>query len=122
MPQAIDDFTIILPELTDVLTGEVKIYHGFDQLWRMVEHYKMTAPLAIRVIDSKARCVRTIRGNHHPTNGWQLAEVTPSAESVLGDEVEFPLTINTQDAKGNILKMKLQVAGNEAAKGHLDRT
>lgn len=122
MSHAIDDFTIILPELTDVLTGEVKIYHGLDQLWRMVERYKMTAPLAIRVIDNKARCVRTIRGNHRPTTGWELAEVTPSAESVLGDEVEFPLTINTQDAKGNILKMKLQVAGNEAAKGHLDRT
>lgn len=122
MPQGIDDFTIILPELTDVVTGELKIYHGLDQLWRMVEHYKMTAPLAIRVIDNKARCVRTIRGNHQPTNGWQLEEVTPSAESVLGAEVEFPLTINAQDAKGNILKMKLQVAGNEAAKGHLDRT
>lgn len=53
MPQGIDDFTIILPELTDVVTGELKIYHGLDQLWRMVEHYKMTAPVAIRVIDNR---------------------------------------------------------------------
>jgi hypothetical protein len=102
-------FTIILPELTDVVTGELKIYDGLDQLWRMVEHYKMAAPLAIRVIDNRARCAR---GNHHPTTGWQLADDTPSVKQVPGDEVEFPLTINTQDAKGNILKMKLQVAGS----------
>jgi hypothetical protein len=122
MPQAIDDFTIILPELTDVLRGELNIYHGLDQLWRMVEHYKMTAPLAIRVVDNKARCVRTIRGNHDPTTGWQLEEESSSLKPPFGDEVEFPLTMNTQDAKGNVLKMKLQFAGNEAAKGHLDRT
>jgi hypothetical protein len=105
-------FTIILPELTDVVTGELKIYDRLDQLWRMVEHYKMAAPLAIRVIDNRARCVRTIRVNHHPTAGWQLADDTPSVKQAPGDEVEFPLTINTQDAKGNILKMKLQVAGS----------
>ena len=109
MSQAIDDFTIILPEFSDVLTGELKIYHGLDQLWRMVEHYKMTAPLAIRVIDNKARCVRTIRGNHQPTTGWQLEESSP-LKPPFGDEVEFPLTINTQDTKGNILKMRLQLA------------
>ena len=110
MPQAIDDFTIILPEFTDVLTGEVEIYHGLDQLWRMVEHYKMTAPLAIRVIDNKARCVRTIRGNHDSTTGWQLEEESSALRSAFEDEVEFPLTINTQDTKGNILKMRLQLA------------
>ena len=110
MPQTIDDFTIVLPELSDVLTGELKIYHGFDQLWRMVEHYKMAAPLAIRVIDNKARCVRTIRGNHHPATGWQLEEESSSLKPPFGDEVEFPLTMNTQDAKGNVLKMRLQLA------------
>ena len=112
MPQAIDDFTIILPEFTDVLTGELKIYHGLDQLWRMVEHYKMTAPLTIRVIDNKARCVRTIRGNHHPTTGWRLEEESSPSKPPFGDEVEFPLTMNTQDAKGNVLKMRLQLAVN----------
>ena len=112
MSQAIDDFTIILPELTDMVTGELKIYEGLAQLWRMVEHYKMTAPLAIRVIDNKAKCVRAIRGNHHPITGWQLADDTPSVKPVPDEEVEFPLTINTQDAKGNILKMKAQFAGS----------
>ena len=110
MPQAIDDFTIVLPELTDMVTCELKIYDGLAQLWRMVEHYKMTAPLVIRVIDNKARCVRTIRAHHHPTSGWQLADDTLKAAP--GDEVEFPLTINTQDAKGNTLKMKLRLAGS----------
>jgi len=112
MPQAIDDFTIILPPSTDAVTGELEIYEGLDRLWRMVEHYKMTAPLAIRVIDNRARCVRTIRGDHHPATGWQLAEDRPSAKPAAGDEIEFPLTINTQDAKGNILKMKLQLVSS----------
>ena len=112
MAQAINDFTIILPESNDVIRGDLKIYDGLDQLWRMVEHYKMTAPLAIRVIDNKARCVRTIRGNHDAITGWHLADDTPSVKFALGDEVELPLTINTQDAKGNTLKMKVQLAGN----------
>jgi hypothetical protein len=111
MPQAIDDFTIVLPELTDMVTGELKIYDGLDQLWRMVEHYQMTTPLSIRVIDNRARCVRTIRGIHHPTTGWQLVDDTLSVKAAPGNEVDFPLTINTQDARGNILKMKLRLPG-----------
>ena len=58
MPQGIDDFTIVLPELTDMAACELKVYDGLDRLWRMVESYKMTAPIAIRVVDNKARCVR----------------------------------------------------------------
>src|SRR5437762_1847843 len=62
MPQGIDDFTIVLPELTGMAACELKVYNGLDRLWRIVERYKMTAPIAIRVLDSKARCVRAIRG------------------------------------------------------------
>ncbi len=51
MPQRIDDFTILLPELTDMVTCELETYDGLDRLWRMVERYKMTAPIAIRVVD-----------------------------------------------------------------------
>ena len=61
MSQEIDDFTIVVPELTDMATCELKMYHGLDRLWRMVDRYKMTAPIAIRVLDNKARCVRAIR-------------------------------------------------------------
>jgi hypothetical protein len=95
MPEEIDDFTAVLPELIDMASCELKVYDGLDRLRRMVEGYKMTTPIAIRVVDNKARCVRAIR---------ETTAVAPP----LG-EVEFPLTINAQDAKGNILKMRLQL-------------
>jgi len=110
MPQGIDDFTMVLPELTNIATFGLETYDGLDRLWRMVERYKMTAPVAIRVIDNKARCVGAFRGDRHPTTGWQLEEESPSVKSPLGAEVEFPLTLNAQDTKGNILKMRLQLA------------
>jgi hypothetical protein len=112
MPQRIDDFTIVLPELTDMATGELNTYDGLDQLWRMIERYEMTAPIAIKVVDNKARCVRAIHGDRHEATGWQLEDETPSLKPPLGDEVEFPLTIHTQDAKGNILKMRIQLGVN----------
>lgn len=75
----------------------------------MVETYKMTAPIAIRVVDNKARCVRAIRGTRYQVGGWQLEDEIPAVAPPLGGEVEFPLTINAQDAKGNILKMRVQL-------------
>ena len=108
MPQGIDDFTIVLPKLTEMVAGELKVYDGLDRLWRMVERYKMIAPIAITLVDNKARCVRTIRGSRYQAAGWQLEDETTAAAPPLGGEVEFPLTINVQDAKGNILKMRLQ--------------
>jgi hypothetical protein len=109
MQQGIDDFTIVLPELTDMAACDLKVYEGLDRLWRMVERYKMTAPIAIRVLDNKARCVRAIRGTRYQAAGWQLEDETTAVAPPLGGEVEFPLTINSQDAKGNILKMRLQL-------------
>ena len=108
MPQGIDDFTIVLPELTDMAACELKVYDGLDRLWRMVERYKMTAPIAIRVVDNKGGCVRAIRGIRYQAAGWQLEDETTAAPP-LGGEVEFPLTLNAQDAKGNILKMRVQL-------------
>ena len=49
-----DDFTIILPELTDMTSCDVKVYEGLERLWRMVERYKMTAPITITVVDKTA--------------------------------------------------------------------
>ena len=107
MPQEIDDFTTVLPELIDMAACELKVYEGLDRLWRMVERYKMTAPIAIRVVDNKARCVRAIRGTFYQAGGWQLLEdQTTAVAPPLGGEVEFPLTIHVQDAKGNILKIR----------------
>jgi len=37
MSQEIDDFTIFVPELTDMATCGLKMCHGLDRLWRMVE-------------------------------------------------------------------------------------
>ena len=100
MPHGIDDFTIILPELTDMATCELKVYKGLDRLWRMVERYKMTAPVTIRVVDNMARCVRAIRANRYQAGAWQLEDEPTAVSPPLGGEVEFPLTIDAQDAKG----------------------
>ena len=108
-PKGIDDFTIVLPELTDMAACELKVYDGLDRLWRMVERYNMTTPIAIRVVDNKARCVRAIRGTRYQAAGWQLQDETTAGASPLGGEVEYPLNINLQDAKGNILKMRIQL-------------
>ena len=75
----------------------------------MVEKYKMTAAIAIRVSDNKARCARVLRGNRYQSASWQLEEETTAVESLPGGDVEFPLSINVQDAKGNILKMRVQL-------------
>ena len=89
-----DDFTIVLPELADIGSGDLKVYDGLDQLWRMVERYKMTAPITITVVDKTARYVRAIRGHRIRQGAWQLEDATPP----LGGEFEFPLTLKVQDA------------------------
>ncbi len=43
MPQGIDDFTIVFPQFSVMGACELNVYSGLDQLWRMVERYKMTA-------------------------------------------------------------------------------
>ena len=108
MPQGIDDFTIILPKLTDMDARELKVYGQLDRLWRMVERYKMTTPIKMRAVDNKARCVRAFRANRNQAGVWQLEDEPTAVAPPLSGEVEFPLTINAQDAKGNILKMRLQ--------------
>ena len=104
-----DDFTIILPELTDMTSSDLKVYDGLDRLWRMVERYKMTAPITITVVDKTARHVRAIRGDRIQ-GAWRLEDTQTAATPPVQGEFEFPLTINVQDAKGNILKMRLQLA------------
>jgi hypothetical protein len=108
VPQGIDDFTIVLPEGTDLATSELNVYDGLNLLWRMVERYKMTAPITIRIIDSLGRCIRTIRGTRDQTSAWQLKDESTKIALPLGNEVALPLTINSQDAKGNVLKMRVQ--------------
>jgi hypothetical protein len=109
MRREIDDFTIALPELTDMGVCDLKVYKDLDRLWRMVERYKMTAPITIRVADNRARYVRAMDGTHNQATGWQLKDETLAFAQSLRGEAEFPLTMRVQDGRGNILKMRLQV-------------
>jgi len=108
-PRAMDDFTIILPELTDMSSCDLRVYDGLERLWRMVERYKMTAPITITVVDKTARHVRAIRGERIQ-GAWRLQDSQTAATPPLESEFEFPLILNVQDAKGNILKMRLHLA------------
>ena|SRR5258706_1113036 len=121
MPQGIDDFTIVPPELTDMAACGLEMYDRLDRLWRMIEQYKMAAPIAIRVVDNTARCIRVIRGTRDQAVCWHLEDVT-TAGAPLEREVELPLTVNSQDANGNILKMRLHFRVGGTTKGYLDRT
>ena len=107
--RAMDEFTIILPELTDMSSCDLRVYEGLERLWRMVEKYKMTDPITITVVDNTARRLRAIRGHRIQAGAWQLEDTLTAATPPMQDEVEFPLTINVKDAKGNILKMRVQL-------------
>jgi len=123
MPHAMDDFTIILPALTDMASCDLKLYDGLDRLWRMVERYKMAAPITITVADKTERHVRAIRGHRILAGVWQLEDTLTATTPPLEGEFEFPLTLRVQDAKGNILKMRLQleVAKPEFSEKKVDR-
>ena len=107
MPQEVDDFTIPLHQSTDMGACDLKVYSNLERLWRMVDRYKMTAPLSIRVVVCNEACIRAICGNHDPATGWQLIDQTSSIAQSPEAEVEFPLTLRVQDARGNVLEMKL---------------
>lgn len=113
MPRELDDFTIALHQSTDMGACDLEVYRGLERLWRMVERYAMRSPISISVVDSKAGPVRSIHGNHDRATGWKLSDQTPALAPAPAGNVEFPLTIRVQDAKGNILKMRLQVHGGE---------
>jgi hypothetical protein len=97
-----DDFTILLSEGTDILTCDLNVYLGLHHLWRMVERYKMTTPVAFRVIDNQARCVRSFRGILTTEGNWQLEEMDLPESAVQASALEFPLNINSQDASGHL--------------------
>ena len=109
MIQKIDDFTIVLCDWTDMAGCELNVYAGLDRLWSMLERYKMTAPITIRVVDNGARCIRAIRGNRSQAAGWQLKDEATALPPPIASEVKPPLILNVQDAKGNVLKMRLQM-------------
>src|SRR5882762_4665135 len=109
MSRTVDDFTIVLPQLGDMGACELKAYSEITQLWQMVERYRMTTPITIKIVDHKDGYVRTIRGRHDPIADWQLLDEPRSIDQMAAAAVEFPLTIRVEDAKGNVLKMRLQI-------------
>jgi len=108
MSRTADDFTIVLPQLGDMGACELKVYSEITQLWQMIERYKMTTPITIKIVDHKDGYIRTIRGHHDQIAGWQLHEEPSAIGQTAAGAVEFPLTIRVEDAKGNVLKMRLQ--------------
>ena len=109
MAQEVDDFSIPWQESTDMGACDLKVYSDLDRLWRMVDKYKMKTPISISVVDSNEVCLREIRGNHDPATGWHLNNEASVVVSVDGPE--FPLTLRVRDARGSILKMRLQIDG-----------
>ena len=95
---------------------DLKLYSGLDRLWRMVARYRMASPLTITVVDKKAEHVRAICGNYHQATGWSLEDKTSTVAPSLEGNLEFPLTIRVQDAKGNVLKMRLEPSGSDISK------
>jgi hypothetical protein len=106
MPHEVDDFTIPLHDSTDMGACDLKVYSDLDRLWRMVDRYKMTPPISIRVVDSNEACIRAISGKHDHATGWHLND--EASVVTLADGSEFPMTLRVRDARGNILKMRLQ--------------
>lgn len=101
-----DDFTILLPEGIDILRCDLDSFVGLHHLWGMVERYKMATPVTFRVVDKQARCVRSFRGTFAVDGNWHLQEIDVTQSA--GEVHEFPLNINSEDAKGNVLKMRIQ--------------
>jgi len=110
MSRTVHDFTIVLPQLGDMGACELKVYSEITQLWQMVERYKMTTPITIKIVDQNDGCIRTIRARHDQVAGWQLHDEPSTIDQIAAaTAVEFPLTLRVEDAKGNVLKMRLQV-------------
>jgi hypothetical protein len=77
----------------------------------------MTAPITITVVD-RPDTFGQFGAIVSRQGAWQLEDATNAATPPLGGEFEFPLTLKVQDAKGNILKMRVQ---REVAKPELSR-
>ena len=107
MAQEVDDFIIPWQESTDVGACDLRAYSDLDRLWRMVDRYKMKTPISINVVDRNEACIRAMCGHHDPATGWHLNDEASVVVPVDGPE--FPLTLRVRDARGNILKMRLQL-------------
>jgi hypothetical protein len=109
---AIDDFTIVLDEPWNMESCGIGLFEGLGQLWKLVQRYGMKTPITINVVDSQSICIRTLSAVRDETGGWQLTDETPPTNAAQeGKSIAFPLNINATDSSGNILKVRLQLAG-----------
>jgi len=79
---------------------ELKAYSEITQLWQMVERYKMTSPITIKIVDHKDGYIRTIRGRHDQIAGWQLLDEPSAIDQTAAGAVEFPLPYAWKTPKG----------------------
>jgi hypothetical protein len=100
MQHAMDDFTIVLPELADIGSGDLKVYDGLDQLWRMVERYKMTAPITITVVDKTARHVRAIRGHRIPAGRLAIGGCNECGNAAPCRRIRIPADFKSTGCQG----------------------
>ena len=61
MAEGIDDFTIVLPEWTDMAACELKVYDGLDRLWRMVERKSASTLLPSTPLMAGKTCASATR-------------------------------------------------------------
>jgi len=120
--QATDDFTIIFDEPVNLDSCDVHLFEELTQLWRLVQRYGMRTPLTINVLDSRAICVRRLGAICSQVGGWRLTDETTVKNPVSDNgPVTFPVLINSEDANGNILKLRVQLATKPAPTGNAAR-
>ena len=113
--EATDDFTIVLDEPGNMDSCGIEVFEGLGQLWKLVQRYGMKTPLMIKVIDSQAACIRTFRAVGDQACKWHLTDETPSTSADSeAKSITFPLTIESKDATGNMLKMRVQLVTKPA--------
>ena len=100
MQHAMDDFTIVLPELADIGSGDLKVYDGLDQLWRMVERCKMTAPVTITVVHKTARHVRAIRGHRIPAGRLAIGGCNECGNAAPCRRIRIPADFKSTGCQG----------------------
>ena len=100
MSRTVDDFTIVLPQLRDMGACDLEVYSEITQLWQMVERYKMTTPITIKIVDHKDGYIRTIRGHHDQIAGWQLHDEPSAIDQTAAGAVEFKVAHGVLSVEG----------------------
>jgi hypothetical protein len=104
-----DDFTIVIDQPWNTECG-IEVFEELPQLWRLVDRYRMKPPLTINVIDNQSIGIWTLTALHDQSGKWRLTDETPPGAAHADQPIAFPLIINSKDSRGNILKVRIQLA------------